>query len=122
MEIVPLDDVLRIEAWLRPSDIAFLRPGQEVRVKITAYDFSRYGSLDGEILRIGADAVARPDRDEQAFVAEILTRSNILDADGTAVEIVPGMVAEVDILAGRRSVLDYLTQPVVRVRERAFRD
>lgn len=122
VEIVPLDDVLRVEAWLRPSDIAFLRPGQEVRVKITAYDFSRYGSLDGEILRIGADAVARPDRDEQAFVAEILTRSNILDADGTAVEIVPGMVAEVDILAGRRSVLDYLTQPVVRVRERAFRD
>lgn len=122
VEIVPLDDVLRVEAWLRPSDIAFLRPGQEVRVKITAYDFSRYGALEGAILRIGADAVQRPDRDEQAFVAEIRTRTNILDADGAAVEIVPGMVAEVDILAGRRSVLDYLTQPVVRVRDRAFRD
>jgi adhesin transport system membrane fusion protein len=122
VEIVPLDDVLRVEAWLRPSDIAFLRPGQPVRVKITAYDFSRYGALEGEILRIGADAVQRPDRDEQAFVAEIRTSTNILDADGAAVEIVPGMVAEVDILAGRRSVLEYLTQPVVRVRERAFRD
>ena len=122
VEIVPLDDMLRVDAWLRPSDIAFLRPGQQVRVKITAYDFSRYGALDGEILRIGADAVQRPDRDEQAFVAEIRTQSNILDADGMAVEIVPGMVAEVDILAGRRTVLNYLTQPVVRVKDRAFRD
>jgi membrane fusion protein, adhesin transport system len=122
VEIVPLDNILRIDAWLRPSDIAFLRPGQQVRVKITAYDFSRYGGLEGEILRIGADAVQRPDRDEQAFVAEIRTSTNILDADGAAVEIVPGMVAEVDILAGRRSVLNYLTDPVVRVRDRAFRD
>jgi len=122
IEIVPLDDMLRIDAWLRPSDIAFLRPGQQVRIKITAYDFSRYGGLEGEIIRIGADAVQRPDRDEQAFVAEIRTSTNILDADGAAVEIVPGMVAEVDILAGRRTVLEYLTQPVVRVRDRAFRD
>ena len=61
--------------------------------------------------KVGADAVQRPDRDEQVFVAEILTRSDILDADGTAVEIVPGMVAEADILAGRCTVLDCLTQP-----------
>lgn len=122
IEIVPLDDVLMIEAWLRPADIAFLRPGQPARVKITAYDFSRYGGLDGEIVRIGADAVQRPDRDERAFAVQIRTRSTILDADGQAVEIVPGMVAEVDILSGRRTILQYLTQPVIRVRDRAFRD
>lgn len=122
VEIVPIDDALLVETYLRPSDIAFLFPGQPVKVRITAYDASRYGSLDGEIVRIGADAVQRPDRDEQAFVVQVRTSTNILDADGAAVEIVPGMVTQVDILAGRKTVLDYITQPVVRVRDRALRD
>lgn len=122
MEVVPLDDTLLVEAYLRPADIAFLFPGQPVRVKITAFDFSRYGGLDGEIVRIGADAVQRPDRDEKVFVVQVRTSTNILDADGAALEIIPGMVAEVDILAGRKTVLEYLTQPIVRVRDRALRD
>ncbi|WP_439150682.1 HlyD family type I secretion periplasmic adaptor subunit [Sulfitobacter sp.] len=122
VEIVPLDDTVLVEAYIRPSDIAFLYPGQPVKVKITAYDYSRYGGLEGEIVRIGADAVQRPDRDEQAFVVEIRTSSNILDADDRVVEITPGMVAEVDILAGSRTVLEYLTTPIVRVKDRAFRE
>jgi len=122
VEIVPLDDSLLVEAFVRPSDIAFLYPGQPVKVKITAYDFSRYGGLDGEITRIGADAVRRPDRDEQAFVVQVRTATNILDADGEALEILPGMVAEVDILSGRKTVLEYLTRPVIRVKERALRE
>lgn len=125
VEIVPLDDTLLVEAYIRPSDIAFLYPGQRVRVKLTAYDFSRYGGLDGEITRIGADAIPRPDRppgEEQVFVVQVRTHSNILDADGQTVEIVPGMVAEVDILSGRRSVIDYIVGPIVRVRDRALRD
>ena len=122
VEIVPLDDTVLVEAYIRPSDIAFLYPGQPVKVKITAYDYSRYGGLEGEIVRIGADAVQRPDRDEQAFVVEIRTSSNIPDADERVVEITPGMVAEVDILAGSRTVLEYLTTPIVRVKDRAFRE
>lgn len=125
VEIVPLDDTLLVEAYIRPSDIAFLYPGQPVRVKLTAYDFSRYGGLDGEITRIGADAIPRPDRppgEEQVFVVQVRTHSNILDADGQTVEIVPGMVAEVDILSGRRSIIDYFVGPIVRVRDRALRD
>lgn len=122
VEIVPLDDTLLVEAYVRPADIAFLYPGQPVRVKITAYDFSRYGGLDAEITRIGADATRRPDRDEQAFVVQVRTDTNILDADGAALEIIPGMVAEVDILAGRKTVLEYLTQPVIRVKDRALRE
>ncbi len=122
IEIVPLDDTLLVEAYVRPSDIAFLYPGQPVKVKITAYDFARYGGLDGEISRIGADATRRPDRDEQAFVVQVRTQTNILDIDGAALEIIPGMVAEVDILAGRKTVLEYLTQPVIRVKERALRE
>ncbi len=123
IEIVPLDDSLLVEAYVRPADIAFVYPGQPVKVKITAYDFSRYGSLDGEITRIGADAVTRSERDpEEYFVVQVRTDDNFLDADGVEVEIIPGMVAEVDILAGRKTVLEYLTQPVVRVRDRALRE
>jgi adhesin transport system membrane fusion protein len=122
IEIVPLDDTLLVEAYVRPSDIAFLFPGQPVKVKITAYDFSRYGGIDGEITRIGADATRRPDREEQAFVVQVRTQTNILDADGAALEIIPGMVAEIDILAGTKTVLEYLTQPVIRVKDRALRE
>ena len=123
IEIVPLDDSLLVEAHVRPADIAFLYPGQPVRVKITAYDFSRYGSLEGEILRIGADTVTRSERDdEEVFIVEIRTTDTILDADGVAVQIMPGMVAEVDILAGRKTVADYLLRPVIRVKERALRE
>lgn len=122
IEIVPLDDSLLVEAYLQPADIAFIYPGQPVSVKITAYDFSRYGGLDGEIVRIGAGAVTRPDRDEEAFVVQVRTNSNLLDADGVEVEIIPGMVAQIDILSGKKTVLEYLTQPIVRVKERAFRE
>ncbi len=123
IEIVPLDDTLLVEAFVRPSDIAFVHPGQPVKVKVTAYDFSRYGSLDGEIVRIGADAVTRSERDdEEFFVVEIRTDDNILGADGVAVEIIPGMVTEVDILAGKKTVMEYLTEPVVRVKENALRE
>lgn len=122
MEIVPVDDTLLVEAHVRPADIAFLRPGLPVRVKLTAYDFARYGGLDGRIVRIGADAVARSEREEAAYVIEVRTESAILDAGGAAVDILPGMVAQVDILTGRKTVLDYLLRPVVRVKEEAFRD
>jgi len=123
IEIVPLDDTLLVEAYVRPDDIAFLYPGQPVKVTITAYDASRYGSLSGEILRIGANTITRSERsEEEVFVVEIRTTDTILDAEGVAVEIMPGMVAQADFLAGKKTVLDYLMRPVVRVKERALRD
>ncbi len=123
IEIVPLDDSLLVEAYVRPEDIAFLHAGQKVKVKITAYDFARYGGLDGEIFCIGADTINRSDRnDEEVFVVEIRTGSTMLDGNGAEIEIIPGLVAEVDILAGRKSVLDYLVQPVVKIKDRALRE
>lgn len=122
-EIVPIDDALLVEAYVLPQDIAFLRPDQPVRVKLTAYDFTRYGSLEGRILRIGADAVRRSERDEaEVFVIVVRTEGALFDADGEQVRIIPGMTAEIDILAGRRRVIDYLLQPLERVRDRAFRE
>lgn len=123
IEIVPLDDTLLVEAYVRPEDIAFLHAGQPVKVKITAYDFARYGGLDGEIIRIGADTITRSERnDEEVFVVEIRTSNTMLDARGIAVEIIPGMIAEVDILSGRKSVMDYVLQPVVKIKNRALRE
>ncbi len=122
VEIVPLGDELLVEAYLAPEDVAFVRPGQDVRVSLTAYDPSRYGSIDGNILRVGADAVTRPDRDERAFVVEIRTSGTLTDADDASVDILPGMVATVDILSGRRTVLEYLTEPLVRVKDTALRE
>jgi len=122
VELVPRDDALRIEAHVLPSEIAFLHPGQTVKVKLTAYDFARYGGLDGELEVIGADAVEVPELEARAYPVQVRTRGELLDATGEPLEILPGMVAEVDILGRRRTVLSYLTEPVVKVRERAFRD
>ncbi len=123
VELVPLDDSLLVEAYILPNDIAFIYPGQQVKVKITAYDFARYGGLNGEIVRIGADTIQRSQRsEEEVFVAEIRTDTTILDAAGEAVQIMPGMIAQVDILAGRKTVMDYITRPVIKVKEQAFRE
>ncbi len=123
IELVPLDDRLLVEAYVKPGDIAFLHAGQPVRIKITAYDFARYGGLDGEIVRIGADTITRSERsEEEVFVVEIQTSDTLLDSGGAAVEIIPGMTAEVDILSGKKTVLDYLIQPVLKVRDQALRE
>lgn len=122
-EIVPLDDTLLVEAYVLPKDIAFLRPDQPVKVKLTAYEFSRYGALEGKILRIGADAVRRTERDEaEVFVVVIQTQGALYDADGKQARVIPGMAAEIDILSGHHRVIDYLLQPIERVRDRAFRE
>ena len=122
-EIVPLDDALLVEAYVLPKDIAFLRPDQPVKVKLTAYEFSRYGALQGKILRIGADAVRRSERDEaEVFVVVIQTQGALYDADGKQAPVIPGMAAEIDILSGHHRVIDYLLQPIERVRDRAFRE
>jgi adhesin transport system membrane fusion protein len=122
-EIVPLDDTLLVEAYVEPSDIAFLRPGQKVKVKLTAYDFARYGSLDGELATIGADAIQLPDDPAKTmYPVQVRTEGNIYDALGERLEIIPGMVAEIDILIGKRTILDYFIEPVVKTKHMAFRE
>ena len=123
IEIVPLDDSLLIEAYINPEDISFIYPNQKVKVKITAYDFARYGSLNGEVIRIGSSTIKRSERDDRdVFVAEIRTQSSLLDSNGEPVQIMPGMVAQVDILTGKKTILDYLIRPVIKVKHEAFRE
>ncbi|MEL7299185.1 MAG: HlyD family type I secretion periplasmic adaptor subunit [Pseudomonadota bacterium] len=122
MEIVPSDDRLLIEAEIRPEDVSFLRPGDPASVKITAYDFLVYGSLAGEVLRVGADTVT--DRDGRAFFqVEIETeRTALTGPGGEALPISPGMVAQVDIQTGSRTVMSYLLRPIDRARAEALRE
>lgn len=122
IEVVPIDDQLLVEAYIRPQDIAFLHPGLPVKIKVTAYDFSRYGSIDGTLETISADAIDLPEDRGSAYIAHIRADGILTDAVGEPLSIIPGMVAEVDILTGRRTVLDYLIRPVIRVKETAFRD
>jgi len=119
VEIVPLEDTLLVEAQIRPSDIAFIRPGQDARVKITAYDYSIYGSLEGRVEHISADTIT-DQRGESFFIIRVRTDRNYLGTAEHPLEIIPGMTAEVDILTGRKTVLDYLLKPVLKARYNAL--
>jgi len=121
VEIVPLEESLLVEASIRPQDIAFLRPGQDAKVKITAYDFSLYGMLDGKLEHISADTIADPQAQGQSFFQiRVRTARSSLGSPDKPLPIIPGMMAEVDILTGKRTVLDYFLKPVIRARERAL--
>jgi adhesin transport system membrane fusion protein len=114
VEIVPFDDHLQVEAYIAPRYIGLLKLNQPVRVQLTAYDVTRYGALDGRITRISANAVELGERESpEMFVAVIQTDGAILDAGGEQVRILPGMIAEIDIRAGERSVIDYLLEPIM---------
>jgi adhesin transport system membrane fusion protein len=120
-EIVPADESLVVEAEVPPSDIAFLRPGQKAIVKLTAYDFAIYGGLDATLEQISADTITN---DEGVRVYQIRVRTNHthLGTDAEPLPIIPGMAAEVDILTGEKTILDYLLKPLRRARDRALRE
>ena len=122
VEIVPQDDSLLIEAKIRPSDIAFVHPGQPALVKITAYDFSIYGGLDGEVDQISADSSFDEETKEVFYLVKIKTLTNQLGVKQKKLSIIPGMVASVDILTGKKSVLDYLLKPINKARAEALRE
>lgn len=113
LDIVPLNDTLLVEAQIAPGDIGFLRPGMRATIKVTAYDFSSYGGLDSVVEEISPDTIT--DKREQSYYRVLLrTSSNILGKNGKMHTILPGMQVEVDILTGRKSVLDYFMKPFTR--------
>lgn len=119
MEIVPLDDELKITAKVMPNDIGFLKIGQKAKVKITAYDPQIYGTLDGTLVRIGANAV--PDQEgKMYFEIEVKTEKNHLGTVEKPLPISPGMVANVDIITGKRTIMHYLLKPIFKARENAL--
>jgi adhesin transport system membrane fusion protein len=121
VEIVPLDDSLLIEAEVRPADIAFLRPGQPAVVKLTAYDYTLYGTLDGVLERISADTI-EDEQGERFFKILVRTQRNFLGEEAAGNSILPGMVAQVDVITGKKTVLQYITSPLLRVQGQALRE
>ena len=119
VEIVPLDEELKILAQVQPNDIAFIRPGQPAKVKITAYDPQKFGALDGELVRLAANS--NRDADGNIFFEiEVHTDKNFMGEADNPLPITPGMVAEVEVITGKRTILEYLLKPVLRARDRAF--
>lgn len=119
IEIVPADDQLKIVARVSPDEVAFLRPGQDVKVKITAYDPQKYGSLSGKLTRIGANSVT--DREGKvSFEIEVRTDKNYLGSAEKPMPISPGMVANAEIVTGKRTILEYLLKPILRAQDVAL--
>ncbi len=119
VEIVPTDDSLWMEVKIKPSDIAFIYPGQKAVVKVTAYDFAIYGSLEGEVVHIGADTTK--DKKENSFyVIHIKTDKNYLGTESKPLHIIPGMMVNVDIMTGKKSVMDYILKPILRAKQYTF--
>ncbi|RME68501.1 MAG: HlyD family type I secretion periplasmic adaptor subunit [Alphaproteobacteria bacterium] len=121
VEIVPRDDSLLIEAEISPADIAFLRAGQRARVKLTAYDYRTYGAMNGRLEYISPDAIEN-DNGQRVYLVHVRTDSKTLSSKDGDLPIIPGMVAEVDVLNGKRSVLDYILKPLSEVRDKALRE
>lgn len=121
IEIVPVDSELKIIAKVSPNNIAFLRVGQPVKVKITAYDPQRYGSLQGELVRIGASSVT--DREGNVFFEiEVRTEKNHLGTAQAPLPVTPGMVADTEVVTGKRTIMEYVLKPFLQARDRALRE
>lgn len=122
MEIVPVGDALVVEARLNPVDRGYVQAGQKAVVKISTYDFVRYGGLDGVVERIAADTNTDPATGQPYYVVIVRTAKTFLGDKEGEFPITPGMQATVDIHTGSRSVLNYLVKPVLKLRNEAFRE
>ena len=122
LEIVPTGSDLIVETRINPKDIGEIVIGQEVKISLTAYDPSRFGRIDGQIESISADALSDPQTGEQYYNADVSIGGTLYEDDGTEVTILPGMVASIDVLSGKRTILEYFWQPIAKTKDRALRD
>lgn len=120
-EIVPSTDNLIVEAFIDPKDIAKIEVSQEARVSLTAYDAAKYGYLTGRLLKVSADAVYREEKQSYMYAIEVELINNLADSKGSTVPLNPGMIAQVDIIRGQQTVLEYFWQPIAKLKDDAFR-
>jgi adhesin transport system membrane fusion protein len=122
MEVVPMGDKLLVETRVKPSDIAFIKVGDKALVKVTAYDFSTYGGLEGKVVRVSADSIYDEAERQAYFIVIVETQKSYLTAAGRRLPITPGMMTDTQIITGRKSVLSYLLKPVLKARSDALRE
>jgi len=121
MEIVPIGENLVIQAKLNPTERGFVNVGQRALVKISAYDFARYGGLEGEVIRVAPDA-STDENGAPYFQVIVRTDKNYLGTSEGSLPITPGMQAGVDILTGEKTVMDYIVSPILKLKYEAFRE
>ena len=122
VEIVPTEDKLMVEAKINPRDIGFIYPGLPAIVKISAYDFARYGGLTGKVEHISADT-SQDEEGNSFYVIRVRTdASSIKNSKGELMSIIPGMLTEVDVITGKRTILEYILNPILRAKESALRE
>lgn len=122
MELVPIDDLI-IEAKLKPSEISFIKIGQKALVKLDAYDFSLYGSFDGEVKHISSDTILEKTAKGDEYFFRVLVSLNgkeVFSKAGKKVTILPGMGGQIDIITGERTVLSYLAKPIIKTLDESF--
>ena len=122
LEIVPTGSDLMVETKIDPKDIADIAIGQEVKISLTAYNPQTYGRLDGAVINISADAISNSESGEQYYIVDVKITGTLYENDGSEVVILPGMVAMIDVLSGKRTVLDYFWQPIANTKDKALRD
>jgi membrane fusion protein, adhesin transport system len=121
MEITPAKGALEVELRVRPQDIAFLHPGQKANLKLSAYDFSQYGSLPGTLARVGADTIT-DEKGETFYRAIVESQTSSIEHNGKPLKVMPGMMVTADIIVGERSVLDYIIKPLAKAQGEVFRE
>lgn len=119
-EVVPTSEELLVEARISPSDVAFVIPGQKSLVKITAFDFSIYGGLDGTVVNVSPDSIIDQKTGEPYFEVRVRTDRAFLERNGKEYNITPGMICSVDIMTGRKTILQYLLKPINKARQEAL--
>lgn len=122
MQIVPMGDRLLVETRVAPSDIAFLKVGDPAIVKVTAYDFSIYGGLNGKIAQISPDSIYDEVERKAYFTVIVETNRAYIEKNAQKLPITPGMICDVEIITGRKSVLSYLLKPVYKATGEALRE
>jgi membrane fusion protein, adhesin transport system len=119
--IVPTEDKLRVEARVSPADIAFLHPNQKAIIKFTAYDFSIHGGLEGEVVNISPDTIV-DEEGNSFYIVQIETEKSFLGNEVNPLPIIAGMTVSVDILTGKKTILDYILKPILKTKQLALRE
>lgn len=122
LEMVPTGSDLIVETQINPKDIGDIVLGQDVKISLTAYDPSRYGRIDGKVSGISADAISDQQTGQQYYLVDVSIEGALFEDDGKEVTILPGMVASIDVLSGKRTILDYFWQPIAKTKDKALRD
>jgi len=120
-EIVPSEEVLLVEAKIRPADIAYLHPGQTANIRFSAYDFAVMGGLEGKLVHLSPDTI-EDEKGERYYLVRVQTNGSFSGADGAELPIISGMTVSVDVLTGKKSILSYLLKPILKTKQLALRE